>query len=63
MPLDDEVFDIIRDTYKASVYKCKECGFRAYGMPVTMHEHVFKHHMERELPLQERDRQFHSMFE
>ncbi len=59
----DEYLDEVRESYQASVYKCKDCGFRAFGLPVTMHEHKLKHTMERELPLQERDRQFHSMFD
>lgn len=46
----DEYLDLMRDAYHHSVYKCRECGFRAFGRPVTVHEMQLNHIMIKEEP-------------
>jgi hypothetical protein len=35
----NQLMDKYRDKYNVSVYFCPTCGFRGWGMSVTLHSH------------------------
>lgn len=46
----------MRDEMKMTVYQCRQCDFRAFGMPVSAHElHNSGHIMEPETPVKKND--------